>query len=98
MNLELFDEIPSDLEGYEDGLCECGDDVTAVMEIDSGDLSISCSTCGKSLLPFDDQDLIYMEPIPVDVECMQTHDHHWDTIGCDCNYYWELKTRVPKDD
>lgn len=83
---------------YEDGLCGCGEAATPVMEIDSGDLSISCSTCGMSLLPLDDQDYVYMEPIPVDVECIQEHDHHWDTIGCDCNYYWELKTRVPKDD
>lgn len=91
----LDDDGPDD---YESGLCGCGEDMTAVMEIDSGELSISCSTCGKSLLPIDDHDYVYMEPIPIDVECIQEHDHHWDTIGCDCNYHWELKTKVPHDE
>ena len=94
---ELLDEIPDCPEGYEDGLCECGEDVTAVMEIDSGDLLISCSTCGKNLLPLDDYDLVFMDPVPVNVECFQEHHHNWDTVGCDCNFYWELKTKVPHD-
>lgn len=97
-DLWLLDEFPESPEGYEDGLCGCGEDATPVMEIDSGDLLISCSTCGMSLLPLGDQDYIYMEPIPVDVECIQEHDHHWDTVGCDCNYYWELKTKVSHDE
>jgi hypothetical protein len=96
-HLELFDDVPGSYDSYEDGLCGCGDDVTAVMEIDAGDLLISCSTCGKSLLPIDDQAAVYSEPIPVELECIQEHDHHWDTVGCDCNYYWELKTRVPTE-
>lgn len=96
--LHLLDDVPGDSEGYENGLCECGDDVRASLEISEGALLISCLTCGKNLLPIDDHDLICMDPIEVDVECLQEHDHHWDTIGCDCNYWWELKTRVPKNE
>lgn len=92
-----LDEIPGSTEAYGDELCQCGEDITAVMEVDSGTLSISCSTCGMSLLPSDDQDLVYSEPISVEVECIQNHIHHWDTVGCDCDYYWELKAKVPKD-
>lgn len=93
----LLDEIPGTFDDYEDGLCGCGDDVTAVMEIDAGDLLISCSTCGKSLIPFDDWGSVCMEPLAIDVEFVQEHHHNWDTIGCDCNYWFELKTKVPKE-
>jgi hypothetical protein len=98
MSIELF-ELSSSGGSWDDEswseVCECGEDVSAKLEIDAGDLSISCSTCGKSLLH--ENDLVYMEPIPVDVECIQEHDHHWDTYGCDCDFYWELKTRTPKE-
>ena len=93
----LLDELPEGPERYEDGLCDCGDDVTAVLEVDCGDLLISCSTCGKNLLPLDDYGLVCMDPLPVDVEFVQEHQHNWDTLGCDCDYYWELKTQVPKE-
>lgn len=95
--LGLWDLTGDESDGYEDGLCGCGDDVIAVMEIDAGDLLISCSTCGKNLLPIDDYSSVYMEPLPIDVECIQEHDHHWDTYGCDCNFYWELKAKVPHE-
>lgn len=91
---KLLDEIPGE-DNWEDRLCDCGEEIRASLEIDEGALSISCLTCGKNLLPHDDYELICMGPTEVDVEFVQEHRHNWDTLGCDCNYYWELKTKVP---
>lgn len=97
-NLDLFDEIPGNDSPWDEAwraLCDCGENATPSLEIDSGDVLISCSTCSKSL--FHETELVYLEPTPVDVECIQDHNHHWDTIGCDCDFYFELKTQVPKE-
>lgn len=99
IEFHLLDEIPGENEPWDEtwsALCECGDGGTPSLEIDSGDVLISCSTCGKSL--FHENELVFMEPTPIDVECIQDHNHHWDTVGCDCDFYWELKTRTPKSE
>jgi hypothetical protein len=91
---ELFDELPDEsTEYYDEGLCDCPSGPDAKLEIDAGDVVLSCAVCGKSLLAPDDTGSVYMDSIPVDVECIQEHNHHWDTIGCDCDFYWALKTR-----
>lgn len=92
--VELFNDTPNDVPDYEDGLCDCPGGPDARLDIDCGDISLTCAVCGKSLLTYDDTGLVFMDSTPVDATCIQEHDHHWDTIGCDCDYYWELKTRT----
>lgn len=98
--LHLFEEVSGNDDGPWDdvwsALCECGDAGTPTLEIDSGDVLITCSTCGMSL--FREDELVFMGAIPIEVECIREHDHHWDTIGCECDFYWELKTaKAPKE-
>jgi hypothetical protein len=95
LSFKLFDDIPGEDPWQDDGLCDCGDDRTVRAEIDGGDLLISCSTCGKNLLH--EHELVFMEPTEVDLKCIQDHNHHWDTLGCECDFYWELKVRSPKE-